>query len=299
MLDPAQLSLALAAGLLAALNPCGFALLPAYLSLVVAGDGTDPGGALRRALVMSAAMTAGFVAVFGAFGVVAVPLALSVERFLPWVTVAVGGLLVGLGVWLLTGREIKLLLPRAGGAPTGSVRSMVGYGVAYALASLSCTVAPFLAVTTAALTTGGPVAAGAVFVLYGIGMGLVVTTLAVAVATARQGFVDRVRRATPYVTRASGALLVLAGSYVTWFGVYEIRVLSGGSTEDPVVDAALAVQGAASRLVVSIGAWPFAAAVVLAVLVLIAMALLRRRAAPEAAGSSDTAVGRPTEPPGT
>jgi cytochrome c-type biogenesis protein len=31
-------ALALGAGMLAALNPCGFALLPAYLTLLVTGD---------------------------------------------------------------------------------------------------------------------------------------------------------------------------------------------------------------------------------------------------------------------
>ena len=33
-----SLALALAAGMLAAVNPCGFALLPAYLSVLVIGD---------------------------------------------------------------------------------------------------------------------------------------------------------------------------------------------------------------------------------------------------------------------
>jgi cytochrome c biogenesis protein CcdA len=35
----APLGLAVAAGMLAAVNPCGFALLPAYLSLLISGDG--------------------------------------------------------------------------------------------------------------------------------------------------------------------------------------------------------------------------------------------------------------------
>ncbi len=38
MFDSPLLAVALGAGLLAAVNPCGFALLPAYLSLLVLGD---------------------------------------------------------------------------------------------------------------------------------------------------------------------------------------------------------------------------------------------------------------------
>lgn len=270
MLDGPTLSLALAAGMVAALNPCGFALLPAYLTLVVAragGQGGESGraAAVGRAATMTAAMTAGFVVVFGGFGLAVVPLALSVERFLPWATVVIGIALVLLGAWLLSGRELLLGTPRLRAAPSRSAWSMVGYGVAYAVASLSCTVAPFLAVTTSAVTAGGAGAGLAAFVAYALGMGLVVGTLAVSVALAQAGLVTRVRLLLPYVSRVSGGLLVVAGLYVAYFGWYELRVFAGGSAEDPVVDAALQVQGTLARAVSGLA--PGAVALALVVLV--------------------------------
>jgi cytochrome c-type biogenesis protein len=88
--------------------------------------------------------------VFGTFGLVIAPLTSSIEQYLPAVTVVIGVGLIGLGGWLLAGRELTLLLPKPGrGAPTRRLGSMFGYGLAYALASLSCTIGPFLAVTTA------------------------------------------------------------------------------------------------------------------------------------------------------
>jgi cytochrome c-type biogenesis protein len=268
----------------AALNPCGFALLPAYLTLIVARGGEDGrAAAVGRAATMTAAMTAGFVVVFGGFGLVVVPLALSVERFLPWATVVIGVALVLLGGWLLSGRELLLGTPRLRAAPSRSAWSMVGYGVAYALASLSCTVAPFLAVTTSAATAGGAGAGLAAFVAYGLGMGLVVGTLAVSVALARAGLVSRMRRLLPYVSRVSGALLVVAGLYVAYYGWYELRVYSGGSAQDPVVDAAGQVQGSLARTVSGLG--PGTVALVLLVLVALAVGatlltrVARRRAA--------------------
>jgi len=42
----------------------------------------------------------------------------------------------------------------------------------------------------------------------------------------------------PYVTRIGGALLVLVGAYVAWYGLYELRVFAGGDADDPVVTAA-------------------------------------------------------------
>ena len=56
---------AFTAGMVATVNPCGFAMLPAYLSFFIKG-GTTEGGTPRanpvvRALLITAAMTAGFM----------------------------------------------------------------------------------------------------------------------------------------------------------------------------------------------------------------------------------------------
>lgn len=256
-MDRGPYALALAAGLVAALNPCGFALLPAYLGLVVADGGQDTGSqrALGRALRMTLAMSVGFVAVFGLFGAVVVPLALSVERYLPWATVVIGLALVAGGGWLLSGRELTVPVPRsAGRAPTGTTWSMVAYGAAYALASLSCTVGPFLAILATTTRTGGLVEGLAVVAVYGAGMGLVVAILATAVALARDAVVARARRLLPHVNRLSGLLLVVAGLYVAYYGWYELRVFGGGDASDPVVDAARELQGRLARLASETGA---------------------------------------------
>jgi len=267
------LLLAATAGMVAAFNPCGFALLPAYLTLLLSGDGS-----VSRALAATAAMTGGFIAVFGAFGLVVVPLALSLGTYLSWATVAVGVLLLLLGVWLLSGREFVLRLPRLRGAsPTGGPASMVLYGVAYAVASLSCTVAPFLAVTTSTFRAESTAAGLAAFVAYALGMGVVVGVLAVSVALARDGFVHRMSGVMPYVNRVSGALLVLAGTYVAYYGVYELRQASGDIAEDPVVGAATSVQGAAARFIDDLGPWVLLAALVLLLVVGLGIQASRRR----------------------
>jgi cytochrome c biogenesis protein CcdA len=270
--------LAVSAGMVAALNPCGFALLPTYLTLVVAGGDPEQSraAAVRRALLMTGAMTVGFVAVFGAFGLLVVPLALSLQEYLPWVTIVIGFALVGLGVYLVTGRELLLTTPKLGGtAPGRTARSMVLYGVGYAVASLSCTIGPFLAIATTTFRSGSVPAGVAVFVLYAVGMGITVGVLAVAVALARTGLVTRFRQALPYVGRVSGALLVLAGLYVAYYGWYEVRVFAGGDPNDPVVGAVTAVQGEVAQFVAGVNPW--VAVGVLGGLVLLGAAGARRR----------------------
>ena len=248
-----MLGLALLAGAVAAFNPCGFALLPAYLGLFV-GQAPGRAAAVAAAVRFAAGMTIGFVAVFGIAGAVLAPLAVSIEPYLPYVTVAIGVLLLFLGVWLLTGRQLGVRgLAGRGWAPTDSVWSKAGYGVSFALASLSCTIAPFLAVTATSLRAGGLPGVVGAFLAYAAGMGVVVLVLALAVAGARSSFVGSMRRAGAVISRLSGGLLVLAGAYVGWYGWFEIRVLTGRGTADPVVDAALAVQSAVSRWVAGLG----------------------------------------------
>ncbi|MCB7136598.1 cytochrome c biogenesis CcdA family protein [Cellulosimicrobium marinum] len=282
-MDPVLVSVALVAGAVAAFNPCGFALLPAYLTLLVAtpppdGDASTS-AAVRRGATFTLAMTTGFVLVFAAFGVLLSTVAAGVERWLPVVTVVVGVALVLLGVWLLAGRSLGIAaLGRFGRAPRRSWWSQVGYGVTFALASLSCTIAPFLAVTGGAMSSGGLLATATVYVVYALGMGAVVGVLALAGATASAGLVGGLRRAAPVVYRLSGALLLLAGAYVAWYGWYELRVLGGGTTGDPVVDAAVRVQSAVVGAVASAGPVATVAALAaLALAVVLATRVVRRR----------------------
>ncbi len=283
LVDTGLLTLALVAGAVAAFNPCGFALLPAYLTVLVADPAERTGGGavgtVLRALRFTTGMTVGFVAVFGIFGLVITPFALSVERYLPVVTVGVGVALIALGVWLMLGHSLAVPgLAGRGKGPTARWVSQVGYGVTFALASLSCTIAPFLAVTTGALRAGTAISVVSVFLVYALGMGTVVLVLSLAVATASGSFTARLRRAGPAITRFSGVLLLIAGGYVAWYGWFELRVLAGTATADPVVSAAIAVQGAVTRWVASLGARTLVAAAVGAgMVVLAAVALSRRR----------------------
>jgi cytochrome c biogenesis protein CcdA len=278
--DQDLVGLALAAGLVAALNPCGFAMLPAYLALVVRGEDVGRRAAVGRAVTATAAMAAGFLTVFGGFGLLTLSAASTVQRYLPYVTVLIGITLVALGIWLLSGREITVHAVASGArwAPSARLGSMFTYGISYAIASLSCTVGPFLAVTAAGLRGGSVLRGVSVYVAYAAGFTLVVGVLAVAAALASSAAVERMRRIVPYVNRISGALLVVVGVYVGYYGLYEIRLFTGnGNPVDPVVTAAGRVQGAIAGWVHQHGAWPWLVA--LAVLSVVALGAAWRASA--------------------
>jgi cytochrome c-type biogenesis protein len=280
---PAPLLLALTAGMLGAVNPCGFALLPAYLSVLVAGDRTRPDGpraiaaAVGRALRCTAGLTIGYVAVFGAFGLALAPLAGRLEPRLPWLTVVLGlGLMVA-GGWLAAGRS----LPTPGKglrAPvlTGSAASMVLFGMAYAIASLGCAIGPFLAIVVSSLRAGSVGEGLLLFLCYAAGMGLVIGVTAIAVALVRAGAVARLRRAAAFVPRLGGTVLVVAGAYVAYYGSYELRLVRDlrSSGHDPVVNVASGLQHRLSALVGDVGVGWLAGT--LLALVLVGLLLARR-----------------------
>lgn len=248
-LDAGSLSLALGAGLVAAVNPCGFALLPAYLSLFVLDEGArSPVVAVGRALRATSALTLGFAGVFVVFGLVIAPVAASVQAYLPAFTVVLGLVLAVAGLWLLVGRRLPsmpvpgLRTSRAGRPIVASWPAMTGFGASYAVASLGCTIAPFLAVVVTSFQAGSPAAGVALFAAYAAGMGLIVGVAATAVALSRRSLVTTMRRAGALVPRLGGLVLAAAGAYVAWYGAWELRVLHAGAGTDPVVSAAADVQ---------------------------------------------------------
>ncbi len=282
-----DLAFAAAAGTLAAVNPCGFAMLPAYLVLFGRTDTVSPLAAVGRALESAAVLTAGFVAVFGAFGLLLTPVAGTVQRWAPVLTVAIGLLLAVLGVLTLAGRKVSLRLPgvripglTGGQAEDGRLpaRVMFSYGVAYAVTSLGCAIGPFLAVVATTLRSGDLGTGMAACLVYALGMGSVVALLAVTLALARQSAARPLRRLAPFTRAAGGVLVVTVGAYVTWFGVYEIRVRAGADADDRVVAGAGSVQSVLVRWIDALGP----PVVVLALLAVVGLAfgLRDRRGSP-------------------
>lgn len=241
-------------------------------------------------------MTIGFVVVFASFAVLLAAVSSAVQEALPYLTIAMGVVLVLLGGWLLAGRELpglpRLRLPgrrsRPGAVPGSSVASTVGYGVTFALASLSCTIGPFLAVVFSSLNAGGYVGVVVSFVVYAVGMGAVVGALALAVALAQDQVVRALRGAARFVPRVAGGLVLLAGAYVAWYGWFELRVFAGTTTSDPVVDRALAVQGAVARWLQGLGPQTILVVAAVLVAVVVAVVLAQRLLRPRAEQEADT-----------
>lgn len=99
----------------------------------------------------------------------------------------------------------------------------------------------------------------AVYLSYVAGLTLVVGVLAVAAVSASSALAGRLRQALPLVNRLGGALLVLVGLYVGYYGVYEVRVVADTRVNSPdvVISAAERIQATLAGWVHQHGGWPW------------------------------------------
>ena len=217
----APIALAFAAGMVATVNPCGFAMLPAYLSYFMGLDGEDQRsrvGSLRTALVVGGIVSLGFLLVFGVTGVLITAGFRSIIDWVPWLALIIGFAVIGLGVALLRGFDLNVSLFKAKRGRKGrDFRSVFAFGVSYAVASLSCTLPVFLTVVAGQVTQSNLLSGLVTFLAYGLGMALVLIALTVALALGKSSLVGRFRAALRHVNTISGVILIVAGSYIVWF----------------------------------------------------------------------------------
>lgn len=233
---------AFAFGMVALINPCGFALLPAYLGFFLGFDDDNEDEpkivALNRAQVVGLALSAGFMLVFGLIGIIFAGLWSKIGAQMPYVTVVIGVGLLALGIAMLRGFQPLLRLPKLEkGTGSRSAASMFLFGVSYAIASLSCTIGVFLAaVGTSASGESFSTRFGS-FLSYGLGMGLLATVLTLAVAFGKKGLVNRFRQLLPKVNKISAIILLFVGFYVICYGAWSIQVFDDPTSVTPWLDS--------------------------------------------------------------
>ena len=263
-------------GLIASVNPCAFVLLPTYLLYFLGIDAEAGGsqrGSVRRALLVSGAVAAGFLAVFLVAGIITNSFTSWLAGNAKYVTLVIGVGLVALGAAMLFGYRLPFTTPAVGADRRDrTVRSMFVYGVAYALASLSCTIALFIAT---AFASPDSFWAGLANVLaFSAGMALVVMALTVSLAVANQALLRVIRSAMRYVDLVAAAFVLFSGLYLIWY--FWIVDINGES--DAVTDAVERLQNWV--LVTLSDHWQLAA-IVLASIVGAALAYVALRREPE------------------
>lgn len=221
-------SYAVGAGMVSTANPCGFAMLPAYLSLYLGARDSgfyqrSVGFRTLKALLVGLIVSAGFVTLFAIVGAGISAGGSFLIPAMPWIALFIGLSLVVLGLAMLAGRSVPAgFMGRIAGRfrkpGSSGVRGFFLFGVAFGAASLSCTLPIFLMVVGSALASGGFISGLAQFVSYGVGMGLVLIGLTLGIAIFKEGIVvSGLRAVLPWAERAAAVLVVAAGGYILYY----------------------------------------------------------------------------------
>jgi cytochrome c-type biogenesis protein len=215
---------AFAAGMVASVNPCGVLMLPSYVFYQLNTEGASPSAARRafRAVLIAATVTAGFILVFAAVGIIIAAGGQWLVTSFPYVGIVLGTAMAGLGVWILvTNRTLSVL---GGGRVNVERQQTLGnafvFGIAYAVGSLSCTLPIFLAVVGTSLTGGGLLSSFGQFIGYALGMGTIIFGVTLGAALFRQAMGRWMRLVTPYIHRVSAMFLIGAGAYLVYYWAF-------------------------------------------------------------------------------
>lgn len=214
---------AFGAGILATVNPCGFVMLPAFAAFYTTlgeAAGTRAWRRAARALWLGVLVTATFIAVFGAIGLLISLGGHAVMRATPWAGLIVGIILAAFGFYQLVTRKAVFASATSGVRVqrAQSTRGVVLFGVAYAVCSLGCTLPVFLVVAGSVFLGDRDVAQSlGRFVQFALGMGAVLTVVALGAALSRERMSRWARRVMPAIEGAANVFLVLVGLYIIWY----------------------------------------------------------------------------------
>lgn len=219
--DLGTLGLAFSAGIVAFINPCAFALLPAYLSYFLGKSKENPrsGETLENAIQgfkYGLEATLGFVTILGSIGIFVSILGSQIKPYLPPFLLVVAPILIVLGVlWLLnkSGLSTHKFLPNVN-LPRSS---FFLFGAAYALSSITCLFPVFLMIVLTAISSGGFFSGLSVFLVYTLGMSTMMILASIAVSLSKELLIDNFRSLTKYVKRIAGVILIAAGIYLLYY----------------------------------------------------------------------------------
>ena len=218
---------AFSAGVVSAVDPCGFAMLPAYLGLYMSTsiyekDSTHYGKMILKGLFIGCCVGLGVLSLFLFVGLITGFALNFIRSIMEWVGLLLGVGLITIGIWLMNGgRLYTSLTARIGqsiGNPTQiSLKGFFLFGVSYGVASLSCTLPIFLSVVGINLNGSSIYDSMMQFALYGAGMGSMILFVTLSMAILKGVMIRYIKLALPYVERIGFFLVVLSGMYIVFY----------------------------------------------------------------------------------
>ncbi len=209
--DFSRLTVTFVAGAYALLSPCGYPMLPGYISYYLGITSS-----LRKAVFHGVACVSGIITVFSTIGAITSLVGSVINPFIPYLELVAGisTILFGLSILFeIDFSPLNLLFK----APKS--RGAVGiflYGIIYGLATLGCSAPLFFSILFLAIASG-PVTGFITFLVYAIGMSVPLILTTVLVVMAKKSILKKIVTMTPKLQKMSGIVLIIIGVYLLYY----------------------------------------------------------------------------------
>lgn len=210
-LQVSGLVFAFTAGVLSIFSPCGYALLPGYVSYYL-GSKFSVGRAISGGLVC----TMGLMTIFIVVGVIASSIGAILPQLIPLLDLLAGTILIAMGVATLRHVRIPYLALPARLSKRKGLAGLYLFGIVYGLAGVGCSAPIFLSILFYAMSKGF-VNGVLTFAVYAVGMGAPLMLTSLLLATAKDYVIRRISGATPWLEKVSGVVLIIVGVYLFYY----------------------------------------------------------------------------------
>lgn len=197
-------------GVFVMLSPCGYALIPGYITYYLGSEIT-----VSRALKGGIVSTIGLITVYAAVGASITVIGGLIKPYITLLTVFSGVMMIILGVLMIANVQLPLAYQVISSERKG-LRGFFVYGIAYGLAAAGCTAPLFFSVVLLAFTRSGTFDGVITLILYAIGVGVPLIITSILVAMAKRPLLAKIQNLTPMLHKISGVVMILGGLYLIY-----------------------------------------------------------------------------------
>lgn len=236
MIETALIIIAISAGFLSFLSPCGVVILPAFISYYIGRkDKGEEEPAYKRGFMgakLGLYAALGIISIFSLVGILILVLGNFIKTLIPWFTIIVGVVLLIVGFLMLFDKSFHFSLPskverladrlKSSAYKKDNVHDFTKFylfGIGYGLAVMSCTLPVFLLVIFEALNAGGIFQGAIIFLLYSGAAGIGVITLTTTTALSKDFMQKNFSKIFPYVQKVTAIVIILAAIYLIYYQI--------------------------------------------------------------------------------
>jgi len=224
MISLALVSVAIAAGFVTFISPCGIAMLPAYASYYIGREESEKNvkkdffNGLKNGLYVAL----GLISIFMIIGAIIIYIGNFIKQYIPIFTLIVGLVLIIIGFFMLFNKNFSIALPvhlQLKKKINNKFLRFYTFGIGYGLAVMSCTLPVFLAIIISALSTGSVIDGVIVFLLYSIAASVGVVGISIITAMSKVTIMKKFSKIFPYVRVLTAIVIIIAGSYIIYYQI--------------------------------------------------------------------------------